>query len=213
MDFKKAMVPSRGNSYKDGEGVQVYVPGRALFDTLFLEVSKTRSEDPNICSPIVSISDQYTPLFKRFYFDLPKNERAQNYPADKIVAVKYYGKGRYSHRSQARSGSYKSSSFGKFCLVADMEPPRITMRSERRITPETKSLEFHVQDPVSGIHPYKLEAYLDGEWTVIEYYAYQERLLLRFDEAPVAGSHELRIRLEDRVGNETVKTYNFSVAS
>ncbi|MEZ4849285.1 MAG: hypothetical protein R3B93_11860 [Bacteroidia bacterium] len=49
---------------------------------------------------------------------------------------------------------------------------------------------------------------MDGKWILFEYDYKQDRITHRFDERkPASGDHTLKVKVQDKAGNTTEKSY------
>lgn len=102
---------------------------------------------------------------------------------------------------------YALKQLGYFEWLSDNQPPLLksNLSSKKKKMPNTRRLEFTIQDDLSGIASYRL--YLNEEWVIAEYDAKSHRLTYTFDEGAPEGLLKIRVELEDRCGNRS--DFNF----
>ena len=70
------------------------------------------------------------------------------------------------------------------------------------------ALHFSVKDDISGVASY--EAYVDGEWVLVEYMRNKKSAFLELDRVePKNSKRNLELTFKDFVGNQTTMNYNF----
>lgn len=72
---------------------------------------------------------------------------------------------------------------------------------------QINALSFNIVDRGSGIAKYKL--FLNNKWVLAEYDAKNDLLTYSFDEDTPFGSIQIRLEVEDKVGNQTLLEENF----
>ena len=72
----------------------------------------------------------------------------------------------------------------------------------------TSSIEVEITDNLSGIAAYN--AYVDGQWILMEYNPKKNMIYYTFDEHVGKGSHHLKLVVVDNVGNTNVYQTDFT---
>ncbi len=93
-----------------------------------------------------------------------------------------------------------SRTFGEYSVVVDTIPPTLKTLSFVKDLRLVSSVSFKVDDALSGLKSYN--AYVDGEWILLEYDAKNKKLTHYFDGKINSGQHELEIVVQDMVDNE-----------
>ena len=94
----------------------------------------------------------------------------------------------------------KSRTFGNYSAVIDTVPPSLKTRSFSKDLSLANSMSFTVEDSLSGLNSY--DAFVDGEWILLEYDPKNKKLIHYFDGKIKPGQHELEIIVTDSVKNE-----------
>ena len=97
--------------------------------------------------------------------------------------------------------------FGDYVVVLDSVAPEIQVESFSHDLSQSDYMSFRVEDSISGVASYN--AYVDGEWILLEYDPKNKRLIHYFDNRVKPGEHELHIVVEDLVGNQKQLKLNF----
>jgi hypothetical protein len=115
---------------------------------------------------------------------------------------------RLGYNSTFRKGDiFKTNvkTLGKFALVLDTVPPRITISKsiEGKWLTDKKFLQFTIGDELSGIKSYN--GYLNGKWILFEYDNKTKKITHNFsDGIVVEGANDLKIIVMDNLGNSTI---------
>ncbi|WP_281337192.1 M23 family metallopeptidase [Flavobacterium eburneipallidum] len=99
----------------------------------------------------------------------------------------------------------KVKTLGKYALVLDETPPKITIAKpiEGKWLTNQKSIQFSISDDLSGIKSYN--GYLNGKWALFEYDNKTRKITHNFSDGIVAeGSNDLKIIVLDNLGNSTI---------
>lgn len=97
-----------------------------------------------------------------------------------------------------------TTSFGRYCLVADMQPPQV----KASFTPGADltgahSVRFNVSDNFSGVASVTLT--IDGRWAILEHKSSSSPYEHVFDDEHFGrGRHTMELTVADGVGNRTV---------
>lgn len=105
---------------------------------------------------------------------------------------------------KGNSFSLRTKSLGSYKLAQDLDAPRIYNVNfvEGKDLKNQSTLSVYIADNLSGIDNYN--AYLNGEWILMEYDYKTKKLIHRLDENKYAkGRNDLKIIVTDRVGNST----------
>jgi hypothetical protein len=136
--------------------------------------------------------------------------------SDKMVMRRFWGdKEGYSKAEHVTMGYdkdwYKANfrEFGNFQLLEDTSPPTITpigIREGMNIG-KLNRLAFVIKDNTKELE--KFSAYLDGKWIRFSNDK-GSTFIYRLDDHCPPGAHELKISIEDCVGNRSERTYHFT---
>jgi len=188
----KDEVPS-GTEYKFYDDlVDIQFQENSLYDTLFLNVSRTEKDS----SEIFSIGSRLVPLFKPLDILLkPKSK----YPDNGKTAVYRVGNGNayIGGKWSNERIRFSTRELGDFQILEDTIPPTIT-----RISINGNSARLRIRDGLSGISYF--EANLNGEWLLMNY-DYKSGIIQseKLDKKkPLKGDFQLKV--VDQAGNERI---------
>ena len=122
------------------------------------------------------------------------------------VYVQQVGAGRnvYVGKWQADTLQVAIRRLGRFVLRLDTIPPRIRLpQQDWQLEPY---LVLNVHDDETGI--YRWDLWLDNQWYPSEYYPSLNQIRFFFPTPPTGRMRQLRVRLADRVGNVTERTFS-----
>ena len=94
----------------------------------------------------------------------------------------------------------KSRSFGHFSAIIDTVAPSIKTKSFTYDLSQAKNMSFIVDDDISGVGTYN--AFVDGEWVLLEYDPKNKLLSHFFDGKIEKGKHLIELVIVDSVKNE-----------
>ncbi len=97
---------------------------------------------------------------------------------------------------------FKPKTFGQFELRYDTIKPRIWIKQTDWQMREY--IRVFIDDKETGIK--KWDVYIDGLWTPAEYYLHEKSLRIYMTEPPSGKKRELKVVVQDKVGNENVFT-------
>jgi hypothetical protein len=114
------------------------------------------------------------------------------------------GSNYYTPQIQKDSVYYSVKSLGWFQLSEDLQAPKISSQLKTKKGKKASvgnTLSFIISDSQSGIGAYKL--FLNNNWVLAEYDAKNDLLTYQFDEESPKGKINLRLEVEDKVGNKS----------
>jgi hypothetical protein len=190
--------------------VRFYLPENALYDSIRFTFKEIIPAQGN---PIYQLHNGNIPVHSRFPINIKNSSTVS---PNKMVMRRFWGdKEDYSKAEQVLLGYekdwYRASfrEFGNFQLLEDITPPTITpigIREGMNIG-KLNRLAFVIKDNTKVLE--KFSAYLDGKW--IRFSNDKGSVFIyRMDEHCPPGAHELKISIEDCVGNKSERTYHFT---
>ena len=202
----------QNNHFEYLNELEVNIPENALYQDLRFEFSRQMKRDDTY-SPVYLLHNEDVSLqefidVKIFWKGVPKNLQ------DKILVQRSDLKGRTSYLTGSFTPEYflvKSRDFGKFTLVADTIAPSLIANkwAQGGTVTNASELQFVIKDDRSGIKNFN--AYLNGEWVLIKYEPKKSMIYLSVGESNFRkGKNTLEVKVEDGVGNETVKTFEYN---
>ncbi|MBP3600657.1 MAG: M23 family metallopeptidase [Alistipes sp.] len=197
---------NRDFAHKVDDILSVVIAKGSLYESIALDIERSdvaikADSTIKVLSPAYRIHDDNTPLHKSIglVFTQDVEERLQPYTVMASVSsggYLYYSGGRYRHnRLTART-----SSFGTFCLVADMTPPTIRPQFEDGQDCRGRDrIAFRLSDNFSGVSSYNV--YIDGKWVAIDYARSRAWVNLKAEGISDGKSHNIEIIVKDACGN------------
>ncbi|MBQ7787258.1 MAG: M23 family metallopeptidase [Alistipes sp.] len=197
---------NRDFAHKVDDILSVVIAKGSLYESIALDIERSdvaikADSTIKVLSPAYRIHDDNTPLQKSIglVFTQDVEERLQPYTVMASVSsggYLYYSGGRYRHnRLTART-----SSFGTFCLVADMTPPTIRPQFEDGQDCRGRDrIAFRLSDNFSGVSSYNV--YIDGKWVAIDYARSRAWVNLKAEGISGGKSHNIEIVVKDTCGN------------
>ncbi|HXP52646.1 MAG TPA: M23 family peptidase, partial [Bacteroidia bacterium] len=100
--------------------------------------------------------------------------------------------------------------FGSFAIMMDNIRPLIKPMNiyKNKDMSRSSSIEFEISDNLSGIAAYN--AYVDGNWILMEYNPKKDMVYYTFDEHVGKGKHHLKLVVVDNVGNTNIYQTDFT---
>jgi len=198
------------NSFTYSEELAVIVPEGALYQDLKLNFGREMPKS-DLLSARYSLHHEMVPLDDYMEVSITADDVPQNIRKH-VLAAQYSTAGYASYITGSWEGdqfTFKSKSFGKFALAADSVAPELTplTRTSGSLNDNTV-LRFRVSDDRSGIGSYN--AYLNGKWVLTAYEPKAKTISVIFEGTnPLPSGNELRVEVEDAVGNKTDRVYAF----
>jgi hypothetical protein len=196
--------PNQSNSF-ELDDFTVYLSANALYDTVGFFHSSTEDEKRIIHQVHygnVPLQEPYIVVATTQKFDKPEKVLMQlsNNRYKQVWKPAYKGGGVYES---------SFSQFGTLILLQDELPPTVATYNWRKdkLFQQSGFLAIKVNDNISNIRSFKAE--LDGNWLMFERKG--NIFTYRFDEHCSIGKHELKIIVEDAIGNQSVRTDTFEL--
>lgn len=186
------------------KGITIAFPKNTFYNDLYL--------DFDVQDSIVKIHEPTVPLNKSYTltFDVSKyteKEKSQLYIAN-INNKKYPS---YQNTRKKKDKFYTTTkTLGKYTLATDNQKPVIYLKNfknESWITKHDKII-IKISDKGTGIKSYR--ATLDGDWILMEYDLKKKQIVYQFKDKELIGAkHQLKIEVEDHVGNTNILNATF----
>lgn len=191
----------------ENEDIEVYLPEKALYDSIYFRYAVAPDSQADTYSPIYTLHQPTVPL-----------QEAMTIRIRPARTIPYHLRDRMLIRKQARQdidvvkanwemGKYvaKFREFGTFQLVADQKPPEITGLAEQADMSRASKIVLFVTDDHKTVKRFRAE--LDGKW--LRFVRRSNTFTYVFDEKCGKGEHVLSISVEDEAGNKTQKSIRF----
>ena len=185
------MIPSQSKFTFYNEIADITFPKNALYDTLFLEMKRTKKNTFNIGNKTIPLHQKITVKYK-------PNQRIDNKEEYNIYKVGRKGKLKFvGGKWKDDVIEFKTSTFGDFELLRDTIPPEIILLSRNR-----KELSFRVKDELSDIDTYRAE--LNGEFLLMKYDHRKDIIWAKRKNITQYLKGHLILKVVDYAGNEKV---------
>src|SRR6185503_2358960 len=191
---------------------EIHIPEVCLYDTLRSFYNRTNSSSEKAVSAIHQVNDPSIPVHDDLVVRIKPDKAIPGQWDDKIIIQRSY-RNTTAARKATRDGQWlsaKFSDFGNFQAFADVTPPTINEPGAKGNgdTLDLSPLKRIVFQPDDNFGVKSFRAELDGKWlrfTNDKGWAY----IYVFDERCPYGIHDLKVTVEDLVGNVTTKTWVF----
>jgi hypothetical protein len=193
---------------------EMYLPEFCFYDTIQSFYYRSNSSLPFAITAMHQVNDASIPVHGDLTVRIKPNKLIPNEWKDKIVIQRNY-RNNNSVRKAAWQGnaddlwlSAKFDDFGTFQAFADLEPPSINELGKGdtiNLSPASRII-FQPTDNSRAIRNFRAE--LDGQWlrfTNDKNWSY----IYIFDEHCPFGIHQLKVSVEDLVGNTITKSWWF----
>ena len=193
-------------AHKVDDTLSIVIAKGSLYESVALDIEPSDVEikadsTVKILSKAYRIHNDNTPLQKSIGIVFTQEVEKSLQPYTVMASVNANGYisnagGRYRHnRLTART-----SSFGTFCLVADMTPPVIRPQFEDGQDCRGRDrIAFRLSDNFSGVSSYNV--YIDGKWVAIDYSRSRAWVNLKAEGISGGKSHDIEIVVKDGCGN------------
>lgn len=191
----------------ENEDISFYLPENALYDSIRFKFSENEQADG---SSVFLLHNGNIPVHCKFPIKI-KNTTTSS--PDKLVMHRWWGAKDDYAKAEAVSPKdwYQSSfrAFGNVQLIEDHTPPTITPVGFRDGADMSKqySIRFVIIDNTEELQNFT--AMLDGKWICFSNDK-GRTFIYKFDEHCPPGEHELKISVEDCVGNRSEREYHFT---
>jgi hypothetical protein len=186
------------------KGITIAFPKNTFYNDTFINF-EVKDGIVKIHEPTIPLNKSYT-----LTFDVSKyteKEKSQLYIAN--VTNKKYP----SHQNtRKKKGKFYTTTktLGKYTLLPDNQKPTIYLKNIKNnqwITKHSKII-VKIADKGTGIKSYR--ATLDGAWILMEYDLKKKQIVYQFKDKKLVGAkHQLKIEVEDNVGNTNTLNATF----
>jgi len=188
-------------------GFEAYLPERCIYDTIQPVYNNSSSTLPNAVSELHQLNDNSYPVHEEMTIRIKPTIQVKKEWYDKIVIQRNAGNAILKPVWQGEWLSAKTGAFGTFIALVDLTPPQLNNIGKGdtvNLSPASR-IVFTPTDN-SGIKSFHAE--LDGKWLMFTNDKARS-WIYKFDEQCPYGVHELKVRVEDIVGNVTVRSWWF----
>ena len=193
-----------------GDDYKVTIPGKALLDSVFINVTSTAPKGPGVFSNVVKIGESYDLLY--LYTVSVKNQSLPAELKDKAVMAYRSGSGGTSVRSGKWEGDMftaQTREFGSYYIVIDTTPPRITPINilKGKNMHALKNIVVTLRDNLSGVADY--HGYIDGKWQLMEMDGKTATVRMAIPAGLAPGTHTFSMTAVDDRNNKTEYSVSF----
>ncbi|HSU28327.1 MAG TPA: M23 family metallopeptidase, partial [Chitinophagaceae bacterium] len=202
--YAPKFIPNQVNHFISTD-FEATLPDHAIFDTITQVYFKTRSASPFSVSAAHQLNDPSWPLEKDLVVRIKPDKEIPEAWKNKLVMQRNY-RGSYSLRKARWDGDWLTGQFGDFGIFqvfADLVAPEINDPGKPGkgdtidLSPATRIM-FQPRDNFGSTINFRAE--LDGQW--LRFTNDKGRTwIYEFDERCPYGIHELKVKVEDLVGN------------
>jgi len=202
--FQNLFIPGFLNVFEN-EKVSFYLPENCVYDSLRFMYNETINNG----HPVFQLHNTSVPLHT--YFSVKIKGEPSTADTSKMVMKRFSGSKEDFVKATFENGWYSARfrEFGAFQLIEDNISPVLIPIGFRDGMNASRigRIMFSVKDNTEEISDFT--ALLDGEW--LRFSNDKGRTFIyNFDEHCSPGNHELKVRVEDQVGNITEKNYQFT---
>jgi len=157
------------------------------------------------------LNDDTQPLFSYPVVSVPLTGVVDTALYNKIILL-YDGKSSYGGHIENDSLRVRIGAFGAYSVEIDSIPPIIEVGSFLKNASGKPYFRFAIYDNYESsgyADDIKYDVYIDGVWTIASLKSLGNVLIVPLDELP-SGSHSIKLRVEDAVGNVTLWERDFN---
>ena len=180
------------------EGMAYFLPAGALYDNIPFTWKKVADADParGIVSDVWQIGSPDIPL--QMPGELEIDATVPDGLEEKVYMANY---------GETLTHAGVQVRFGTYCVALDTVAPTVQFLGNKGNIVNGSSIRIRVRDNASGVASARVE--IDGQWYLSMLRRDIVSLELKEDRIG-RGNHEIRIRVNDMCGNETLETRSFT---
>ncbi len=193
----------------DTEDFSLSMPNGTLYENLYFKYHTTTENSAGVYSLIHHLHDYKTPVHKYFTLSI----RPVNLP-ETLREKAFIAYCQPDHKTITCGGKWEGNllttkvrDLGDFSIMVDTEAPDISPKKFSSNMVGYNRMSFKVTDNFAAAPNVKqldYDAYIDGNWILMEYDAKNDLLTHRFSDDLTKGTHQLRLVVRDDRRNETV---------
>jgi hypothetical protein len=190
---------------------RVEMPAYALYEDTYITYT-LNDRPPGAYSGLHILHEPLTPVHQRIRLSIRPNGLPPGLEPKAVVATLdddgdvsseggSYGEGLVTTRVRA---------FDRYFVTVDTTAPTVVsldLKRDGRLGRRSR-VRFRAKDDLTGVSTYS--AHLDGVWSLLEYDAKRDMLILDIDPSIAPGRHELTVEVEDEKENTTKLTIPFT---
>ena len=199
------ILPFQEKSIVKLSNMELYFPENSFYEDVYLSYNYTTNKSKNSYSGVHHVHDKYIPVHEGFEIKIKPEKNIPAALKSKALIARCEGTGTETGYDSEWEGEFvtaKTRSFGSYCVMIDTLQPTITNVSFKSSMSGQSQFTFKIKDNLSGIQSYN--AWVDGEWILIEYDKKSKKIYHKFDGKITRGEHQLKLVVADRRGNEAI---------
>ncbi|MFI5133827.1 MAG: M23 family metallopeptidase [Chitinophagales bacterium] len=206
---QQQFIPNQVNVFEKPD-FELYMPENCLYDTVPLLYYRNNSTLQNAVSALHQVSDPSFPLHTSITVRIKPDKEIPDELKDKIIIKRNDRESSSIHKAEWEREwlSAKFGDFGSFQAFVDTVPPVIKNPDEADTIDYSPAAAIIIEarDNFGGIKNFRAE--LDSQW--IRFTNDKgSPFVYNFDERCSYGVHQLKVTVEDLVGNTATKTWWF----
>ena len=208
------LLPYEQANVIETEDFSLTMPKGTLYENLYFKYHTTTENSAGVYSLIHHLHDYKTPVHKYYELairpvDLPETLREKAFvaycqPNHKMITCG----GKWENNRLTT----KVRDLGDFSIMVDTEAPKVKPEKFSGNMVGYNRMTFKVTDNFAtapNVKQIEYNAYIDGNWILMEYDAKNDLLTHRFSEDLTKGMHQLRLVVSDDRKNKTVFEKSF----
>ena len=205
----KQLIPGKVNVLEEKE-FEVFLPENCLYDTVPSIYVKHNIFSIEAVSALHRLNDPQYPVHTPFTVRIKPTLPILDSLRGKVLMQREWQGKKSVRKTQWQNGwvSSKFSDFGNFQLFLDEADPQLKPPVAEKDTMDFSALTRIKLTPTDNFGIRSFRAELNGKWLMFTNDKARDYIYL-FDEQCPYGVHQLKVRIEDLVGNVTEKTWWF----
>ena len=205
----RLLIPNQVNIIEEKE-FEVYMPENCLYDSIPFNYYQQNVFSPGAITAQHKFGDRVYPINSAFSVRVKLAKQVSDILKDKLVILKTWNGERSVRKAELKNGWISASfdNLGIFQGFIDTIAPTIKAPAKGKDTLDLSPLTKIVFTPTDNYAVRSFRAELDGKWLMFSNDKARS-FIYSFDEQCPYGVHELKVRVEDIVGNVTEKTWWF----
>ncbi len=188
---------------------EAYIPEECLYDTVPVFYYNNSKRGAGSLSLEHALNNPSIPVHNSFTVRVKPTDKLPGKWNDKVILQREYGGSRSVRKAKVENGFLVADfdDFGNFQAFLDLEPPSLNdLGKDDTINLSASSRIVFQPGDNFGVKSFRAE--LDGQW--LRFTNDKSRsYIYKFDERCPDGVHQLKVAIEDIVGNTTSKTWWF----
>jgi len=205
----RQLIPGVVNVLEE-KGFEAFMPEKCFYDTLPVVYFSQNTFSSDAISVQHRFNDPQYPVGSPFTIRIKPETTIADADKEKVIMQRNWLDKKSVRTTKWQKGWFASdfADFGNFQLFLDKKPPQILPPVKEKDTMDFSPLTQILLTPTDNFGIRSFRAELDGKWLMFTNDK-AKNFIYVFDEQCPFGNHELKLRIEDLVGNITEKTWFF----